>query len=522
MNEALLALSTTATALIAVGCVLIAAAVAVVAVLFYLKKRREARLSMEYLLKSGEKAPETAPKAAEQLPAPEAPAKPEPERTGNASPFNGFRMFLYNKSFTAKLIQLDDVAKDWYSMLKNELLSYKKVRDRMSWKRESFRLGRKCVARFVIRGKRLCLLLDSDPAQYAGTKYRVEDLSHVKSSADTPCLYRMKSERRAQYAKELIAEAMARAGAVKTDRAEENYVLPYEETEELIARGLIKKLEVNVPMAAGDEELNEFAEDEAAVAAYGVKGAASPYSDEELDLLFDEEDEPAEEETEEPEEKVPEEEPIETFAEEPQQEIAAVYDEYIEEDFEESDDGETEEELTEPAEEAEEETEEVAEHAEAAEPPAEVRYDKSFTAKVIQLSNTSKRWYSTLKNEILSHENICDVMSWKRESFRLDDCYVVRFMVRGKTLCLLLALNPEKYAEAKYKLQNVSKNIVCADTPCMLRLKNERSVKNAVHLIHEAMKAAGTKKSPRYKQKDFYIPYATTAQLIEKGLVRKH
>lgn len=56
----------------------------------------------------------------------------------------------------------------------------------------------------------------------------------------------------------------------------------------------------------------------------------------------------------------------------------------------------------------------------------------------------------------------------------------------------------------------------------MLRLKNERSVKNAEHLIQEAMKAAGAKKSARYRERDYYIPYATTAQLIEKGLVKKH
>lgn len=517
MNGTLLALSALASGLIAAGVISAVAAIAAVALFFLLKKRREARLSMEYLLKAGEKTPEPLPQAAKPASVP-AVGHEEPapsERTGNVSLFNGLRMFLYNKSFTAKCIQLDDVAKEWYSMLKNELLAYKKVRDRMSWKRESFRLGRKCVARFAIRGKRLCLLLNADPARYAGTKFLVEDLSYVKSSADTPCLYRIKTERRAQYAKELIAEVMAAAGAGKTARAEESYVLPYEETEELIARGLIKKLAVNIPAAAGDEALNEFVEDEAAVAAYGVQRAASPYSEEELNYLFDEEEE---HDCEEPEETAEEPEEIpEEISEEPRQEIAAVYDEYIEEDFEESDDEETEE-----AEEVKEETMQESAPAKEEERTAEPSYDRSFTAKVIQLSNTSKRWYSKLKNVILSYEKVCDVMSWKRESFRLGEKYAVRFAVRGKTLCLLLALSPEKYAEAKYRLQNVSENRVCADTPCLLRLKNERSVKNAEHLIQEAMKAAGAKKSARYRERDYYIPYATTAQLIEKGLVKKH
>ena len=107
--------------------------------------------------------------------------------------FDGHNVIRFNKSFTAKLIQIDEVSNAWYTELKNELLSYKKVKDRMSWKRESYRFGRDCVARFVIRGKTLCIQLPLDPAQFEDTKYKVEDISHIVSSADTPCLYRIKT-----------------------------------------------------------------------------------------------------------------------------------------------------------------------------------------------------------------------------------------------------------------------------------------------------------------------------------------
>ncbi|MDE6471424.1 MAG: hypothetical protein K2L52_00150 [Clostridia bacterium] len=156
--------------------------------------------------------------------------------------FDGHNVIRFNKSFTAKLIQIDEVSNSWYTELKNELLSYKKVKDRMSWKRESYRFGKVCVARFVIRGKTLCIQLPLDPTQYEDTKYKVEDISHIVSSADTPCLYRIKNERRLNYAKDLIAQVMENMGAERIQREWVDYNQPYDTTLNLIERQLVKKV----------------------------------------------------------------------------------------------------------------------------------------------------------------------------------------------------------------------------------------------------------------------------------------
>ncbi|MDE6614566.1 MAG: hypothetical protein K2K24_03555, partial [Clostridia bacterium] len=156
--------------------------------------------------------------------------------------FDGMNVIRFNKSFTAKLIQIDEVSNGWYTELKNELLSYQKIKDRMSWKRESYRFGRQCVARFTIRGKTLCLQLALDPNNYIDTKYKVEDISHIASSADTPCLYRIKNERRVGYAKDLIGEIMQGLGAKRIDREEVDYFQPYDTTASLIERQLVKKI----------------------------------------------------------------------------------------------------------------------------------------------------------------------------------------------------------------------------------------------------------------------------------------
>ena len=151
----------------------------------------------------------------------------------------------YSKSFEAKLIQGGEEAKRYYSELKNCLLSYKGVKSRMSWKWETFRSGRKALAKLRLRGKTLSLALALDPAAYADTKYHVDSLAETKSYADTPCLYRIKNDRRLKYAKELIDNVM-RDNSLSAGLIAENtdYAAryPYETTEALIERKLIKVL----------------------------------------------------------------------------------------------------------------------------------------------------------------------------------------------------------------------------------------------------------------------------------------
>lgn len=173
----------------------------------------------------------------------------------------------YDRSLTAKLAQLKNETKDWYSELKNELLSYEKVKDRMSWKRETFRVGRMTVARIVVRGKTLCLMLAVEPAGYTGTKYAVEDVSNVASTADTPTLFRIKSVRRLKYAKEMLAGIMKELKVYKDSHYEaQDFFMPYEGDMALMQRGLVKRVVSGTTRTFRIEEVDK-AEAEAAAAA---------------------------------------------------------------------------------------------------------------------------------------------------------------------------------------------------------------------------------------------------------------
>ncbi|MCH5350509.1 MAG: hypothetical protein J1F39_00880 [Clostridiales bacterium] len=174
------------------------------------------------------------------------PPEPEDDDDDDEAPTfvtEGQERVSYNRSMMAKVSQLPNEVKEWYSELKNELLSYETVKLRTSWKRETYRIGRNTVARIVVRGKTLCLLLAVEPDGYNGTKYTVEDVSNVSSTLDTPTLYRIKSVRRLKYAKEMIAGIMKELRLFKDPRYEpKDYFLPYEGDMALMQKGLVKRV----------------------------------------------------------------------------------------------------------------------------------------------------------------------------------------------------------------------------------------------------------------------------------------
>ncbi len=146
----------------------------------------------------------------------------------------------YKRSYMSRLIQASDETKVYYSLIKNAILSYGKVSTRISWGHESVNAGRTKLAKLVVRGKTLHLYLALDPDSL-DSKYRVTRAEAVKY-ADTPCAYKINGERRARYALELVDMISVRTGLERQARDEVDYRMPYESTEALVAKGLIKEL----------------------------------------------------------------------------------------------------------------------------------------------------------------------------------------------------------------------------------------------------------------------------------------
>ncbi|MDE6104811.1 MAG: uL15 family ribosomal protein, partial [Clostridia bacterium] len=299
-----------------------------------------------------EEQPEEQP---EPIPEPVIEQKPESKvEVVKSDDGNAFVRIRYNRSFTAKLIQADDKVKNYYSQIKNELKKYP-VKERTSWRYETFKKGRQLLAKITLRGKTLCLYCALDAADYAGTKYKVEDVSSKKSNAAVPARFRIKNDRRAKYSEKIIADLMAKHSLEGGESKYEDYAAqyPYEELEPLIERKLVKLLALKT--AAAESE----------VATLPVTGALPQEVLEEVAAA-------------EPEvvEELVEEQPVEEVVEElvEEQPVEQPVEEVVEETVEEQPEA-----IEEVEEVAEESVEEVVEEEAAQLPPEEILEEVSVT-----------------------------------------------------------------------------------------------------------------------------------------------
>lgn len=117
---------------------------------------------------------------------------------------NSYEYITYNKSFQARTALAKEKTRNYYKEIKEELLSYKGIRSRISWQYDSFSYKREKIAILTIRGNTLSLYLKLDLNSLGEPKYKLIDESHKKSYEDTPIMLKIRGSRTLKYAKELI------------------------------------------------------------------------------------------------------------------------------------------------------------------------------------------------------------------------------------------------------------------------------------------------------------------------------
>lgn len=144
-------------------------------------------------------------------------------------------------SFTSRLIQSEPPIQDYYTVLKNALLSYKGVKARMSFNFESFNSGRVQCAKLNVKGKSFLVYLGLDLDEYNVNKYHFSDASDKPKFEKVPMMLKVKSDRSLRYALELIDEVMKKNGFDKDPKfVEQDYHMPYETTAALAEKELVK------------------------------------------------------------------------------------------------------------------------------------------------------------------------------------------------------------------------------------------------------------------------------------------
>ena len=146
----------------------------------------------------------------------------------------------YRSSFMSRYIQSEGNVQDYYTVIKNTLLSYKGVKARTSWNCEAFNKGRIQCAKINIKGRALIVYLALNPNDYVGSKYHFNNVSGKPKFNKVPMMIKVRSDRALKYALELITEMMAKLEIAFVAEQNVDYHMPYETTEELVAKDLIK------------------------------------------------------------------------------------------------------------------------------------------------------------------------------------------------------------------------------------------------------------------------------------------
>ena len=148
-------------------------------------------------------------------------------------------------------------------------------------------------------------------------------------------------------------------------------------------------------------------------------------------------------------------------------------------------------------------------------------YKKSFTARVIQSPVEVQERYETLKNALLSYKKVNSRVSWSYDSIKSGRKQLAKFAIRGKSLCLFLALDMSTLEGTKYNVDNAGDSKKYADVPCRLRLSSKRSIKWGLELIEKLAEQEQLVPNPKFTPKKWCMENETTESLIEKGLIKK-
>ena len=158
----------------------------------------------------------------------------------------------YRRSYLSRLAQSQGSIQDYYNVIKNLLLSYKGVKNRISWNFESFNVGRTPLAKFNAKTRTLYVYIALSPEELVDSKYNFTDMSAKKKYAAVPVLLKVKGERKFKHAIELftmLCEEKLQLPKKKTIE-EIDYRMPFKTTEELVQEGAIKMMVAAIPVDA--------------------------------------------------------------------------------------------------------------------------------------------------------------------------------------------------------------------------------------------------------------------------------
>lgn len=152
----------------------------------------------------------------------------------------GEMIFLrLRRSFLARIALADEGVRALFATVRAQLLTFRGVRERVSWGGASYYCGRILLARVVANTKSLAVSLAADPQEAARAGVHFRDLSDRKRFAAVPVRCKVTGERSLRAALSLV-RAIAERQGLQGGATVQPFTFPPADRAQLTARGLIR------------------------------------------------------------------------------------------------------------------------------------------------------------------------------------------------------------------------------------------------------------------------------------------
>lgn len=148
-----------------------------------------------------------------------------------------------------------------------------------------------------------------------------------------------------------------------------------------------------------------------------------------------------------------------------------------------------------------------------------VRPSYSFKAKLIRSTYDVRSRYIAVANALGGIAGRRTKRSFRQERVSLGRKTLALLLFKGKKLCVALALDPNVYAETKYRGIDVSGKKRFASTPMLLKLTSPRKVDYAIYLVEQLARANSASFDPEYEEQ-YDLAEKTRDELIASNDVK--
>lgn len=124
------------------------------------------------------------------------------------------------KPFAEKLVTAKEETQGYFNTIHNELVSYKKVSSRISFRGISYRKGRTLLAKMGLRGKTLTGYFNLNVDDFNKNVFFQKDMSSVKAYEEVPFAVKIKSDRACNNATKLVNSLAEKFELVKNPKFE--------------------------------------------------------------------------------------------------------------------------------------------------------------------------------------------------------------------------------------------------------------------------------------------------------------